>query len=132
VARELAGSLQAGTTILLRGDLGAGKTAFVKGLADGLGLDANDVTSPTFTLVHEYRGGRLPLIHVDLYRLDAADLDDIGLDADLAGAGVMAVEWAERLTPSIPDAITVTIMDDGDDRRTLTIAIPSARPVSSP
>jgi tRNA threonylcarbamoyladenosine biosynthesis protein TsaE len=132
VARELAGSLQAGTTILLRGDLGAGKTAFVKGLADGLGLDANDVTSPTFTLVHEYRGGRLPLIHVDLYRLDAADLDDIGLDADLAGAGVMAVEWAERLTRSIPDAITVTIIDDGDDRRTLTIAIPSARPVSSP
>jgi tRNA threonylcarbamoyladenosine biosynthesis protein TsaE len=132
VARELAGSLQAGTTILLRGDLGAGKTAFVKGLADGLGLDANDVTSPTFTLVHEYRGGRVPLIHVDLYRLDAADLDDIGLDADLAGAGVMAVEWAERLTRSFPDAITVTIMDDGDDRRTLTIAIPSARPVSSP
>ena len=122
VARELAAALQAGTTILLSGDLGAGKTAFVKGLAEGLGLDADDVTSPTFTLVHEYRGGRLPLIHVDLYRLDSAELDEIGLDPDLALTGVVAVEWAERLARPILAATTVRITDDGAERRTLTIS----------
>jgi tRNA threonylcarbamoyladenosine biosynthesis protein TsaE len=111
-----------GTTILLSGDLGAGKTAFVKGLAEGLDLDPDDVTSPTFTLVHEYRGGRLPLIHVDLYRLDTAELDEIGLDLDLALTGVVAVEWAERLARPIAGATSVGITDDGEDRRTLTIS----------
>jgi tRNA threonylcarbamoyladenosine biosynthesis protein TsaE len=113
--------MQPGATILLSGDLGAGKTAFVKGLAEGLGLDPDEVTSPTFTLVHEYRGGRLPLIHVDLYRLDAADLDDIGLDLDLALTGVVAVEWAERLARPSAGATSVGITDDGGDLRTLTI-----------
>jgi tRNA threonylcarbamoyladenosine biosynthesis protein TsaE len=122
VARLLAAALQAGTTILLSGDLGAGKTAFVKGLAEGLGLDADEVTSPTFTLVHEYRGGRLPLIHVDLYRLDSAELDEIGLDPDLALTGVVAVEWAERLGRPMLGATTVWIADDGGERRTLTIS----------
>jgi tRNA threonylcarbamoyladenosine biosynthesis protein TsaE len=122
VARELAAALQAGTTILLSGDLGVGKTAFVKGLAEGLGLDADEVTSPTFALVHEYRGGRLPLIHVDLYRLDSAELDEIGLDPDLALTGVVAVEWAERLGRPMLGATCVWIADDGDERRTLTIS----------
>jgi tRNA threonylcarbamoyladenosine biosynthesis protein TsaE len=117
VARELAATLTAGTTLLLTGDLGAGKTAFVKGLAEGLGLDPDDVTSPTFTLVHEYRGGRLPLIHVDLYRLDRADLDDIGLDQDLAAGGIVAVEWAERLTRPLDAALRVTLTDAGGDAR---------------
>ena len=103
----LASSLEAGAVLLLSGDLGAGKTAFVRGLAEGLGIDPDEVTSPTFTLVHEYRGGRLPLIHVDLYRLDRADLDEIGLDQDLAATGVVAVEWAERMARSIPGAIAV-------------------------
>lgn len=108
--------------LLLSGDLGSGKTAFVRGLAEGLGIDPDEVTSPTFTLVHEYRGGRLPLIHVDLYRLDRADLDEIGLDQDLAATGVVAVEWAERMARSIPGAVTVSIVDRGADRRDITIA----------
>lgn len=121
IASALGRDLPMGTVLLLSGDLGAGKTAFVRGLAEGLGIDPDDVTSPTFTLVHEYRGGRLPLIHVDLYRLDRADLDEIGLDQDLAAAGVVAVEWSERLSRSIPGAVTVTIADRGGDRRDITI-----------
>jgi tRNA threonylcarbamoyladenosine biosynthesis protein TsaE len=121
IAAALAPSLMPGAVILLSGDLGAGKTAFVRGLADGLGLDPDDVTSPTFTLVHEYRGGRLPLIHVDLYRLDRAELDEIGLDQDLAAHGVIAVEWAERLTRGIVDAIAIRIADEGGDERSITI-----------
>lgn len=108
--------------LLLSGDLGAGKTAFVRGLAEGLGIDADEVTSPTFTLVHEYRGGRLPLVHVDLYRLDRADLDEIGLDYDLAATGIVAVEWAERMARDIPGAVRVSITDAGDDRRTIVIS----------
>src|SRR5687767_4873239 len=110
-----------GAVILLSGDLGAGKTAFVRGLAEGLGLDPDDVTSPTFTLVHEYRGGRLPLVHVDLYRLDRAELDEIGLDQDLAATGITAVEWAERLTRPISDALRVNIIDQGEDLRSIEI-----------
>lgn len=122
IAAALAPALPPGAVLLLSGDLGAGKTAFVRGLAEGLGLDPGEVTSPTFTLVHEYRGGTLPLIHVDLYRLDRAELDEIGLDQDLAAAGVTAVEWAERLTRAIGGAIAVRIVDAGGDRRTITIA----------
>ncbi len=122
VAATLAPSLGAGAVVLLSGDLGTGKTAFVKGLAEGLGVDPGEVTSPTFTLVHEYRGGRLPLIHVDLYRLDRAELDEIGLDEDLAARGITAVEWSERLARPIPGAIVVTITDAGGDTRTIEIA----------
>jgi tRNA threonylcarbamoyladenosine biosynthesis protein TsaE len=121
IAAALAETLQAGAVLLLSGDLGAGKTAFVRGLAEGLGIDADEVTSPTFTLVHEYRSGRLPLIHVDLYRLDRADLDEIGLDQDLAAIGIVAVEWAERMARDIPGAVRVSITDAGDDRRTIII-----------
>lgn len=121
IASAFASTLKAGDVLLLSGDLGAGKTAFVRGLAEGLGINPEDVTSPTFTLVHEYRGARLPLIHVDLYRLDRADLDEIGLDQDLAERGVIAVEWAERLTRRLPGTIHVSITDEGDDRRTISI-----------
>jgi tRNA threonylcarbamoyladenosine biosynthesis protein TsaE len=120
-AARLARQLAPGTVILLSGDLGAGKTAFVKGLAEGLDLDPDDVTSPTFTLVHEYRAGRLPLFHVDLYRLDRADLDDIGLDWDAADRGVVAIEWAERLLRPVVGATRVTITDGGGHRRSIAL-----------
>ena len=121
IAAALAPTLAPGAVILLSGDLGAGKTAFVRGLAEGLSVDPGEVTSPTFTLVHEYRGGRLPLIHVDLYRLDRAELDEIGLDQDLAAKGITAVEWSERLARSIPGATLVKIEDSGGDTRRIEI-----------
>ena len=121
IAVKIAGELTAGSVLLLSGDLGAGKTAFVRGLAEGLGVSPDEVTSPTFTLVHEYRGGRLPLLHVDLYRLDRADLDEIGLDDDLALRGVVAIEWAERLSRHIPGAVCVSIADQGGDGRQIDV-----------
>lgn len=121
IAIALAADLEAGSVLLLSGDLGAGKTAFVRGLAEGLGISSDEVTSPTFTIVHEYRGGRLPLIHVDLYRLDRADPDEIGLDEELASRGVIAIEWAERLSRRIPGAVTVSIVDHGGDRRLIEV-----------
>jgi tRNA threonylcarbamoyl adenosine modification protein YjeE len=117
VARALAATLRRGDVVLLYGDLGAGKTVFVKGLAEGLGIDAAEVTSPTFTLVHEYAGPRLPLVHLDLYRLDRTDLDDVGLDPEAAARGVVVVEWAERLRQAPAGAIAVEIRDHGGDRR---------------
>lgn len=121
IGARLAAQLQPGAVLLLSGDLGAGKTAFTKGLAEGLGIDSAEVTSPTFTLVHEYRGGRLPLIHVDLYRLDRADLDEIGLDQDLANLGVTVVEWSERLSRAVRDAIRIRITDLGSDAREIVV-----------
>src|SRR3982751_6299894 len=102
IGRELAPSLSAGAVLLLSGDLGAGKTAFVRGLAEGLGVSRDEVSSPTFTLIQEYRGGRLPLFHVDLYRIeDLREFDELGLD-EIAEDGVLAIEWAERLPGTPP------------------------------
>ena len=109
-----------GTVILLDGELGAGKTAFVRGLAAGLGAPDDDVSSPTFTLVQEYRGGRMPLVHADLYRIEGGDADDLGLD-ELGGEGVVAVEWGARLRRQPPEAVHVLIEDLGGDRRRVTI-----------
>lgn len=115
VASNLARTLAAGDVLLLSGNLGAGKTAFVRGLADGLGLDPEDVSSPTFTLVHEYRGGRLTLYHVDLYRLERAATDDLGLEE--LHRGVLAIEWPDRLTHVLPGARSIAIEILDDDRR---------------
>lgn len=109
VARQLASELRAGDVVLLSGNLGAGKTAFVRGLAAGLGIDPEEVSSPTFTLVHEYRGGRLGVYHADLYRLEKAATDDLGLEEMGVTDGVLAIEWPDRLTHAIPGAITVDI-----------------------
>ena len=97
IGREFGASVDRGAVILLVGDLGAGKTAFARGLAEGLGIAPQDVSSPTFTIIQEYRGGRLPLFHVDLYRLnDPREIDDLGLD-EIAQEGVLVIEWAEKL-----------------------------------
>jgi tRNA threonylcarbamoyladenosine biosynthesis protein TsaE len=120
IGARLAARLAPGSRVFLYGELGAGKTAFVRGLAAGLGIDPEDVSSPTFTLVQEYRGGRLPLFHVDLYRLAAGEVDDLGLDA-LAADGVLAVEWAERMPRDDGGAIQVRLEHAGEDTRRITI-----------
>ena len=100
--RSYAAKLEAGSVIALCGDLGAGKTHFVKGLAAGLGAAA-DVTSPTFTLIHEYLGGRLPLFHFDLYRLESEDeLLRIGFDEYVDAGGALALEWADKFPALLP------------------------------
>ena len=119
--RDLASHLSAGSVVLLFGDLGAGKTAFVRGLAEGLGVLADDVSSPTFTIMQEYRGGRLPLYHVDLYRLnDPREIDELGL-GELTDNGILAIEWAERMPRGDRGAIEVRLEHAGEDRRRITI-----------
>ncbi len=121
IARRLASPLVPGAVLLLSGELGAGKTAFVRGLAEGLAIDPDEVSSPTFTLIHEYRGGRLTLYHADLYRLDRAATDDLGLEEMGVADGVLAIEWPERLTHDMPGAMRITI--ETIDERTRRIRI---------
>ena len=109
LAAALAATLGPGDVLLLSGPLGAGKTAFVRGLAGGLEIDPDEVSSPTFTLVHEYRGGRLRLFHADLYRLGTAGAEDLGLDELGVQDGVLAIEWPDRLGHTFRDAIDVQI-----------------------
>jgi tRNA threonylcarbamoyladenosine biosynthesis protein TsaE len=121
VGRDLARTLAAGAVVLLSGDLGAGKTAFVRGMAEGLGIDPAEVSSPTFTLIQEYRGGRLVLHHVDLYRLQSIEVDDLGLDEITLDEGVTAVEWPDRLPRPFENAVHVRIDQGAEDERTITI-----------
>ena len=121
VGRDLGATLSAGDVLLLYGDLGAGKTAFVRGLAEGLGVHRDEVSSPTFTLIQEYRGGRLPLFHVDLYRIDdPRELDELGLD-EIAVDGVLAIEWAEKLARPPAESVTVRITHELADTRAISI-----------
>ena len=117
VAAEFVPDLKTGKVVALVGDLGAGKTEFVKGLAAGLG-SPTVVTSPTFTLIHEYRDGRLPLYHMDFYRLSSEDeLDEIGFDDYLNQPGICAVEWANRFPERIPGAaiwVTLSITENNE------------------
>ena len=113
--------LQPGTVIAYRGDLGAGKTAFTRGLAKGLGC-SEIVTSPTYTIVNEYLGGRIPLFHFDMYRLRSSDdLFDIGWDDYLERGGICAVEWSENVDDAMENAIYITIEKLGEDSRQITI-----------
>lgn len=121
---RLGQAVSPGTVVAYEGGLGMGKTAFTRGLARGLGYSGR-VTSPTFTIVNEYEGGRLPLFHFDMYRLADADaLFDIGWEDYLDRSGVCAVEWSEQVTEALPpDTVWVTIArcPEGDSWRTITI-----------
>jgi tRNA threonylcarbamoyladenosine biosynthesis protein TsaE len=140
VGARVAATLEPGTVVLLTGDLGTGKTAFVRGMAEGLGIDPDDISSPSFTLIQEYRpstrpgrpepaggGGRRVLSHVDLYRVEGAEIEDLGLE-ELGDAGaVVAIEWAEKLRDAPADAIRVEILDRGGDSREIRITGPDTR-----
>ena len=121
VGAALGKILKPGTVLAYRGDLGAGKTAFTRGLARGLGC-GEIVTSPTYTIVNEYLSGRIPLFHFDMYRLASSDdLWDIGWEDYLERGGVCAVEWSENVADAMEDAILVTIEKTGEDSRRITI-----------
>jgi tRNA threonylcarbamoyladenosine biosynthesis protein TsaE len=121
VGRDMAAALQGGAIVLLHGDLGAGKTAFVRGMAEGLGISPGEVSSPTFTLVQEYRGGRLPFYHVDLYRLRPVEVADLGLEDITLEGGVTAIEWPDRLPRPFVEAVHVRIEHGEGDQRLITI-----------
>lgn len=121
VGAALGKIIHPGTVIAYRGDLGAGKTAFTRGLARGLGC-TETVTSPTYTIVNEYLGGRIPLFHFDMYRLRSSDdLFDIGWEDYLDRGGVCAVEWSENVEDAMEDAIVITIEKLGEDSRRITL-----------
>ena len=116
-------ALTPGTVVAYRGGLGMGKTAFTRGLAQGLGI-TDPVTSPTYTIVNEYLSGRIPLFHFDMYRLSSSDeLFDIGWEDYLSRGGVCAVEWSENVEDALQDAIRVTIEKDADEPDTRHITI---------
>ena len=117
--RDFAAGIGAGEVVLLSGGLGAGKTAFVRGLVHGLGGDPGQVSSPTFTIIQEYEA-RVRVHHVDLYRLAPIEVDDLGLD-ELTSGAVLAIEWPERWTDPPPEAIHVSIEQGSADHRTITI-----------
>lgn len=121
---RLAAVLAPGTVVAYRGGLGMGKTAFTRGLARGLGYKGR-VTSPTFTIVNEYEGGRLPLFHFDMYRLEGADaLFDIGWEDYLDRGGVCAVEWSELTEEALPPEtvfVTIARSPEGENARVITI-----------
>ena len=123
IGARLAAVLNPGAVVAYLGALGMGKTAFTRGLAAGLGYKGR-VTSPTFAIVNEYEGGRLPLFHFDMYRLNSADdLFDIGWEDYLSRGGVCAVEWSENVEDALQDAIRVTIEKDADEPDTRHITI---------
>ena len=121
LGKRFAETLLPGDVIAFYGDLGAGKTAFTRGIADGLGISER-VTSPTYTIVNEYLSGKLPLFHFDLYRLSSSDdLFDIGWEDYLERGGVCAVEWSERAPDALEQAIRVDIRRIDDQKRRITI-----------
>ena len=121
LGEALAQRLRPGDVVAYRGDLGAGKTAFTRGLAKGLGV-REPVTSPTYTIVNEYTSGRMPLFHFDMYRLHSADdLFDIGWEDYLERGGVCAVEWSENVADAMENAVTVNLEKLGENTRRITI-----------
>jgi tRNA threonylcarbamoyladenosine biosynthesis protein TsaE len=128
---QLSRTLGPGSVVLLEGELGAGKTAFVRGLAAGLGVDPAEVSSPTFTLIQEYRGGRHTLYHVDLYRLRSEEVEDLGLDELVIAGGIVAIEWPDRLPRKIPGAVRVSLTYSDETTRTIEIQTSDVTPFCS-
>ena len=120
IARAFANRLEPGDVLLIDGPLGAGKTAFVRGLAEGLGASPDAVSSPTFTLIQEYDGGRLKLFHADLYRLTPIEAADLGL-SETGDAGVLAVEWPDRWSAPPSGSVRISIARLDDQRREISI-----------
>lgn len=128
VGKRFGEMLEAPAAVLLEGELGAGKTLFVRGMAAGLGADPNDVSSPTFSLVNRYEGGRLPLIHLDLYRLESATPEStarlVGLDDLVDEIAVVAIEWPDRLEGiALKSSVSVRFAYDGADARIVTLTL---------
>lgn len=118
VGRHLADLLAPNGILCLRGELGAGKTTLTQGLASGLGIEPSEVQSPSYTIIREHEGNGGRLIHIDLYRLEPDQASALGLEEILAGAGVKAIEWPERLPFEIPEAnhLKIEVLDDGSRR----------------
>jgi tRNA threonylcarbamoyladenosine biosynthesis protein TsaE len=120
--RRLAQLLFPGAVVGLEGELGAGKTCFVKGIAAGLGLDEEEITSPTFTLIVEHYRGRVPLYHIDLYRLEGGEVEELGIDEYLFGQGIAVIEWFRFLpTGTIGEHLLVSLSCCGEEGRILTL-----------
>ena len=120
IASDLARGVRGGTVVLLFGELGAGKTAFVRGFVQGVGIDPEEVSSPTFTVIHEYGRGRV--YHVDLYRLEPDEVGELGLEELPERGGLVCIEWADRIAHTVPGAISVEISDVGENSRELVIS----------
>lgn len=121
LGERIGAAARPGDVVALSGELGTGKTTLVRGIARGLGIDERRVTSPTFVIVQEHEGGRIPLVHVDLYRLTPAEVSSTGWEEALAG-GVVAIEWPDRLGPALPaDRLDVSIAHAGGDERDVRI-----------
>ena len=131
LGRGLGRALKGGELLLLQGDLGYGKTVFVRGVASALGILPEEVSSPSYTLVHEYKGGRIPLFHLDLYRLDTPEeeVGALGIEDILSAGGVVLVEWGEKLPPFLRrGATTIRFHDVGEGSRRIEILAESATP----
>jgi tRNA threonylcarbamoyladenosine biosynthesis protein TsaE len=129
LGRRLASKLKPGSIVLLRGDLGAGKTTLVKGIAEGFNAArAEDVTSPTFTLIHEYRGAEVTLYHIDLYRIDTQrELDTLALDDLITANSILLIEWGEKFERFAKERdVEIAIEHKGGDART--VKVESAKP----
>ena len=128
---QLAKNLRAGDLVLLEGDLGLGKTVFARGVANGLGIPADEVSSPSYTLIQEYRGGPFPIFHVDLYRIeDPEDLTTIGLEDVLDGSALTIVEWGDKLPPYFRRECTIVrFYDRGEGSRQIEIERQTSNPI---
>jgi tRNA threonylcarbamoyladenosine biosynthesis protein TsaE len=124
LGRGLGRAIKGGELLLLQGDLGYGKTVFARGVAAALGIPPEEVSSPSFTLVHEYKGGRVPVFHIDLYRLEAPEeeVGALGIEEILSAGGVVLVEWGEKLPPFLRrGATTIRFHDVGEGSRRIEI-----------